>query len=363
MITNDRKSNLNMLDKAKKNPYNFCIEQILYGGFFMFQNCKDSISKVILPVKQKNDKETVGEFKKRKIMAQKLPPRYVEIGKIYDDERFLKWAYNVENCGTYLEFYNWEKAGLKVKSANFCKDRLCPMCNWRRSLRMFAKLSKIIQSEHYIKTGYVNLFLTLTVKNVKPGDLHTGIAHLFYSFKKFVQHKAIKSAVKGYFRALEITYNKERKDFHHHLHCILAVPGSYFSTSYLSQAKLSHIWKQSLADDINYIDSPPVLDIRKFRDSKGIAEASKYVIKSDDKFLKNISNEALRILRLELGGTRLVGFGGVFRKIARALKLEISDDLVENEIPENDILLEILTLKWSIGLKNYELFQTEKVGF
>ena len=329
----------------------------------MKSNCKDILANAKKNVKQKKQKEPVAEFRKRKLMTEKLVPRYIQIGNFYNEERFLKWAYNVENCGTYLEFYNWEKAGLKVKSANFCKDRLCAMCNWRRSLRMFAKLSKIIQSEHYIKTDYINLFLTLTVKNVKPEDLHTGINHLFYSFKKFVQHKAIKTAVKGYFRALEITYNKDRKDFHHHLHVILAVPASYFKTSYLSQAKLSDIWLKCLADDENYIDNPPVLDIRKFRDKKGIAEASKYVIKSDDKFLKNIDNEALRILRLELGGTRLVGFGGIFRKIARLLKLEISDDLVENEIPINDVLLEILTLKWSIGLKNYELFNSEKVGF
>ena len=327
----------------------------------MFQNCKDSLAKTKKEVKQK--KEPVAEFKKHKLLTELLIPRYIQIGNSYDDERFLRWAFNVENCGSYVEFFHWEKAGLKVKSANFCKDRLCAMCNWRRSLRMFAKLSKIIQSEQYKNTGYVNLFLTLTVKNVNPGELHEGIKHLFYSFKKFVQHKAIKAAVKGYFRALEITYNKDSKDFHHHLHVILAVPASYFKTSYLSQTKLSDIWRKSLADDINYINHPPVLDIRKFRDKKGIAEAAKYVCKVDEKFLKSINNEALRILRLELGNTRLVGFGGIFKKIAAALKLEMNDDLVENEIPIDDMLLEILTLKWSIGLKNYEVFNTEKVGF
>ena len=324
----------------------------------MNRNCKDSISKVIQAVKQKNDKEIVSEFKNRKIMAQKLPPRYIQIGKIYDDVRFLKWADRVADCGSFIEFFNWQKAGLKIKTANFCGDRLCPMCNWRRSLRMFAKLSKIIQSKQYIDTGYQNLFLTLTVKNCDIDELHAAIKNIFYSFDKFLKNKAIKSAIKGYFRALEITYNPQTQTFHPHLHIILAVPGSYFKTYYLSQEKITDIWQKSLNADYT-----PVVDIRRFRDSKGIAEAAKYVCKVDEKFLKSINNEALRILRLELGNTRLVGFGGVFRKIARLLKIETSDDMVENEIPLDDILLEILTLKWSVGLKNYELFNSEKVGF
>ena len=148
----------------------------------MKSNCNSSLAKVIPVVKQKKQKEPVSEFKKRKIMAQKLPPRYIQIGRYYDDERFLRWADRVNDCGNYLEFYNWEKAGLKIKKANFCGDRLCPICNWRRSLRMFAKLSKIIQSEQYKNTDYRNLFLTLTVRNCNIDKLHAAIKNISYFF-------------------------------------------------------------------------------------------------------------------------------------------------------------------------------------
>jgi plasmid rolling circle replication initiator protein Rep len=325
----------------------------------MIQNVKDSINELKKVVKQKkSSKEQVSEFRKHKLMSLKLVPRYTEIGRFYDDDRFLKWSYRIENCGNYIEFYKWQNAGLKVKTANFCCDRLCPNCNWRRSLRMFAKLSKIINSKQYAETKYKNLFLTLTIRNCNIDELHESIKNIFYSFKKFVQHKAISNAVMGYFRALEITYNPKTQTFHPHLHVILAVPSSYFKTYYLSQEKLTYLWQQSLAADYK-----PIIDIRKFKDNKGIAEASKYVIKADDKFLKNIDNEALRILRLELGNTRLVGFSGIFRSIAAELKLTINDDVVENDIPLDDVLIEILTLKWSIGLRNYELFKREVVGF
>ena len=318
--------------------------------------CNSSINNIKTNVKKK---DVVSEFTKHKLMTAKLVPRYTQLAKLFDDDRFSRWSHKVQECGSYLEFYNFEKAGLKVKTANFCADRLCPLCNWRRSLRMFAKLSKIIQSKQYVETKYKNLFLTLTVKNCSIDELHKSIENIFYSFKKFIQHKAISAAIKGYFRALEITYNPKSQTFHPHLHLILSVPSSYFTSFYyLSQAKLTYYWQQSLS-----VDYTPVVDIRKFKDSKGIAEASKYVIKSDNKFLNSISNEALRILRLELQNIRLVGFGGVFRKIAAELKLTMNDDVVEIDLPEDDILIEILKYRWSVGLKNYEIFERETVGF
>lgn len=316
----------------------------------MILNCSVIIS---------NNKNDVKKFSQRKPVGAKLAVKYADVGALFEDDRFLRWAYNVENCATYLEFYRFEKAGLKLKSANFCKDRLCAMCNWRRSLRIFAKVSKIIQSDSFIRFGYRNLFLTLTVKNCNITELNTAIKHLFYSFDKFLKNKRIKKVVKGYFRALEITYNAKTQTFHPHLHLILAVPKSYFTTYYISQADFTSIWQKCLA-----VEYTPIVDIRKFKGNKGIAEASKYCIKADNKFLKSISPGALFTLRAELANLRLLGLGGIFRKIAAELKVQIDDNVVDgDDLPDNDILLEILKFRWVVGLKNYEIFTIEKVGF
>ena len=305
-----------------------------------------------------NIEKDVNKFVKRKLMTPKLSTSYLELANLYDEERFLKWSRRVYECGDYLEFHRFMHAGLKLTSANFCCDRLCPLCNWRRSLRTFAKISKIIQSKTFVETGYKNLFLTLTVKNVEITELHEAFEDIFYSFNKFLKNKRIKETIKGYFRALEITYNFKSRTFHPHLHLILAVPASYFSKTYISQADFTNIWQSSLA--VNYT---PVVDIRKFRDAKGVAEASKYVIKADDRFLKKIPHEALYMLRLELQNVRLLGSGGIYRQIARELKLELNNDIVEIDVPRDDILIEILKYRWTVGLKNYQLFEREIVGF
>ena len=306
-----------------------------------------------------NDIQTdVKKFVKRKLMTPKLSAKYDELAKLYDEQRFFKWSRRVKECGNYLEFHRFMRAGLKLTSANFCADRLCPLCNWRRSLRTFAKISKIIQSKTFIETGYKNLFLTLTVKNVEITELHHAFEHIFYSFNKFLKNVRIKETIKGYFRALEITYNSKLRTFHPHLHLILAVPASYFKNIYISQADFTAIWQSSLA--VDYI---PIVDIRRFKDVKGVAEASKYVIKADDKFLKQIPHEALYALRLELQNVRLLGSGGIYRQIARELKLELNNDIVEIDLPQDDILIEILKYRWAVGLKNYQLFEKEIVGF
>ena len=312
-------------------------------------NCKDSITDI---------KTDVKKFVKRKLMTPTLSKKYDELADIYSDDRFSRWSRRVYECGDYLEFHRFERAGLKLKSANFCCDRLCPLCNWRRSLRTFAKVSKIIQSKTFIETGYRNLFLTLTVKNCQIDELHTAFEHIFYSFNKFLKNKRIKETIKGYFRALEVTYNSKTRTFHPHLHLILAVPASYFSKNYISQADFTLIWQNSL--DVEYT---PIVDIRKFKDAKGVAEASKYVIKADDKFLKKIPYEALYFLRLELQNVRLLGSGGIYRQIAKELKLELNNDVVEIDLPQDDVLVEILKYRWVVGMKNYEIFEIEKVGF
>ncbi|MCO7174471.1 protein rep [[Clostridium] scindens] len=294
---------------------------------------------------------------------QNIDKKYYIIGKKYNDNQYLYRAERVKICGNFLEFALFQKAGLKLINANFCMDRLCNMCNWRRSLKIFVKLSKIIKSQEIQDKKYNFLFLTLTLENVEPKDLHQGLNHIFYSFNKFLKNKRIKNINKGYFRALEITYNPISNTFHHHLHIVLAVNKTYFKKPdlYLKQTDFADIWQSSAG-----IDYTPIVHIQKFKSEKGIAEASKYSVKVDNKLLKNISIDNLKILRDELSNRRLVGMGGIIRDIAKKLKLNLdSDDKLTDDFDDikDDILLAILRYKFNIGFGKYELIEKENVNF
>lgn len=126
--------------------------------------------------------------------------------------------------------------------------------------------------------------MTLTVKNCYGEDLKDTLDLMTSAFNKMNQRKAFKKAIKGYFRSLEITYNKEEDTYHPHFHLILAVNKNYFTDdkTYLSQSKWTRLWKESLK-----VDYTPVVDVRRVKSkdknfSKVIAETAKYTVKSED---------------------------------------------------------------------------------
>lgn len=62
------------------------------------------------------------------------------------------------------------------------------------------------------------MLLTLTVVNVSGDELGRMVDCMNVAWRRLVQRRVIKRAVRSWFRALEITYNQERQDFHPHFH-------------------------------------------------------------------------------------------------------------------------------------------------
>ena len=50
---------------------------------------------------------------------------------------------SLAECGDTLAFLRDASGKKRLHSANFCRNRLCPMCNWRRSLKMYSQVSQI----------------------------------------------------------------------------------------------------------------------------------------------------------------------------------------------------------------------------
>ena len=156
-------------------------------------------------------------------------------------------ALRVADCGTFLEFaHEIQVDGViaekgKLHNANFCKDRLCPMCSWRRSYKIFAQVSQIMEQ---IGSDYKFLFLTLTVPNCAPESLSETISRLMLSWNRLIDYKRFKKAIKGFFRALEVTRNFSNGSYHPHFHCVLAVSKSYGKHSdYINHDEWLEMWR------------------------------------------------------------------------------------------------------------------------
>lgn len=327
---------------------------------------KDSDNDInVLKDINKNGKDN--NWKKRKEDNLNLAESYKRLG--------FKKYYRVLDCSTFLEFrYFLDTGEKKLNNANFCKVRLCPMCSWRRSLKIFGQVSKVMDyvEENY---NYKYIFLTLTVKNCCGEDLKFTLDHMTDSFNRMNQRKAFKQSIKGYFRSLEVTYNKHENTYHPHFHLILSVNNNYFTNSriYLSQNDWMNLWKDCLK-----VDYTPIVDVRRVKESdKGIggavAETAKYTVKSEDfiikddkgKVNKKLTDEVVKTLDKALHRKRLTSFGFIFKEIHKKLNLDDAEDgdLKNTDNDENlrsDLLYVLLRYQWNIGLKNYKLIEVKR---
>lgn len=314
---------------------------------------------------------TETKFREKKLLSN-------DIADVYEVLEMPDKAKRLKGCGTYLEFRGRLDGSQKLSHANFCKVRLCPMCGWRRSLKVFGQVSKVmnhITAEH----SHRFLFLTLTVRNTEGVELKDTITHMLNSFhNKFLKSPEIKHISKGWFRCLEVTYSRRREDYHPHIHLVMAVNKSYFSSSensktgYMSNLALEQLWKRCCGLEYN-----PIVDIRAVKQkeshrgnegaaySSAVAEIAKYAVKTSDIIARDEDNEidfdnsdhVLYTLDDALKGRRLVAFGGTFKAAHKSLNLDDTQngDLVHTD--NNDSLGElgmiVYRYQWNVGASNY----------
>lgn len=247
------------------------------------------------------------------------------------------------NCGSFLQFglYRHEQTSeekKKLHKAGFCKDKFCPMCNWRRARKYAIQNYKILKAlEQKSKVRYI--FATFTVKNPKLEDLRSSITAMNKAFLKMMRRKRVKDSVMGYIKAIEFPFQKGSKEYINlHIHTLLVVPAKYFDTKYnlyIKQNEWQELWR-----DVLGVDYDPSVDIRIIRPKKDgddpiasvVAETTKYPMKDMDlsKLQKDNDWEIFKELVDQTRGLRLVSYGGILKKVRKILfgDEDIDDDLV-----------------------------------
>ena len=312
-----------------------------------------------------NSNGKVTDWQAKKLRTIELADSYRRLG-----EEFKSKQFRVRDCGSFLEFRRYiSDNSMKLNQANFCKVRLCPMCSWRRSLKIYGQVSKIM--DEVVKNEDLEfIFLTLTTRNCEGQDLSYTIDNIFKAFSKMTKRVKYKKAIKGHFRALEVTHNLSIMSdwfdtYHPHLHIILVVNKSYFRDTkiYMSQEEWTSIWKQCLQ-----VDYTPLVHVTKVKDTnnkgieKIIAETAKYTVKSDDyiireditnEIIETMTDDAVYILDKALAHRRLTAFGGILKEYHKELNLDDMEDgdLVntDNEELREDLDYVIERYSWNIG--------------
>lgn len=306
------------------------------------------------------------EFEKKFVPKKQnnilLADSYLRIGKTNKSRR-------VSDCGTYLEFAHAISADGSISSegklhlANFCKDRLCPLCAWRRSRKIFGQVSQIMDC---IGKDYRFLFLTLTVVNCSADALSETIDGLMSAWDKFCHMKQFKRSVRGFCRILEVTRNKKDGTFHPHFHVVLAVPPDYFSHYYVLHNVWLGMWRVATGDssitqvNIQSCKSRKPLndDLDVFQSmATTVAEIAKYAVKDSDYIFASdpaLTDRIVSCLSDSLFRRRLIAYGGCFRDAYKRLSLDDPEDgdliHVDHEPLRDDLSYLIVRYGWASGV-------------
>lgn len=301
-----------------------------------------------------NTGSAILQLEKKKRYGLLLADSYARLADKNHDRTFRDKSLLVRDCGTFLEMSEYGEES-RITAANFCKDRLCPACAWRRSLKCFGQISSVLDWVESHDSDIKYLFLTLTVRNVRGTDLSCCIDDMSAAFKRLSNNKAWKRRVKGAIKTLEITYNRDADTYHPHYHLILAVSKSYAkkgTDDYWRTEDWAAAWKKSAR-----LPYTPTVHIERVKGRKdAVAETAKYMTKSEDYLIEDSpidTDRVVEVLSRQLKGKRLISFNGIFGRARKALELE---DIESGDLTDklrDDVATAVYWCHWQVGIGKY----------
>lgn len=352
-----------------------------------------------LPLCDRSSTGKVRPWRKHKQEAMALSDIYETLGTdpdYTDAAKALDKARRLTECAQWAEFERLpDGQGLRLHEASFCRVRLCPMCQWRRSLKLGDQVRKVVSranSDHIKEAGapWRWLMITFTVKNVPGQALGAEIDRLHKAINNLAKSARWRAAVRGWLRATEVTHNTDKKSnsydtYHPHIHMLLCVPSSYFSgKGYIRQKEWAGLWQHYAGTDYT-----PLVDVRTVKAptgenvgdlpadqqaaamGKACAEVSKYAAKPADYITPadpELSLRTVAVLDKMLNRRRMTSWGGVLKDIAKALQLDDPEDGDLVHIDEEtstdqtaEELAEYVAYCWALGARDY-LPQYQRTG-
>lgn len=250
------------------------------------------------------------------------------------DERVRKRGEMMKNCGEKLIF-EVKNGVYQFKSAWLCRDRLCPICAWRLSIKRCAEMAKTLSLLHEREPDTKAIHIVLTVKNCALEDLRSTIETMTRGFTRLKKLKSFRDFILGYARSVEVTYNAETDTYHPHIHCICIVKNSYsrqisvgeWSEMWSDSARLFYmpiIWASKTYPKTADITSSMMMDYQTTTAHDAIMEAIKYAMKPSSLVATAQAGDLGNIAQA-IAGFRLISYGGILKSLRAEIKLSDED--------------------------------------
>lgn len=302
----------------------------------------------IVPYRKVSDKwET---YKAQSLIVAEKLQQIIAHERIGDHKHYYQYrGLRMADCSTRIEYkYCPECGSLHISKTYLCRDRLCPVCNWRLSLQ---RIGQMMQSLTYLWEHQIHIdaaMLTLTVRNVPAQKLKDTIDHMLQAWQLLRKRRGVAKWVKGYARSIEITKGKDGT-YHPHIHALLMF-GEGYREHQITQREWAQYWQECLG-----VDYTPITDIRRAytpdavetvkysathaagdlsssdelwqRLLKATVEATKYTLKSD--IAIDADPDELRFIADAIHSRMLISYGGIIRAARKALKMSDTDEAAD----------------------------------
>lgn len=291
--------------------------------------------------------------------AQELGNRLIQAG-------LTKRGWRLKLCSQELLISRCADCGhIMIKGAQLCRDRLCPLCAWRLSIKRYAAMQTIMAALYEDYAGYGFSLVTLTVKTCAAEKLSETIEAMQKAWHDCLKQRWARRDLTGWAKSLECTYSAERQEIHPHYHIIVMhAPGDgtpdRLVTEWLERCKRVGL---TAVADAQHVDR--IVDNREAGDSLAgaICETYKYMVKSKDTLAMPL--HILATFAQQIAGFRLISFGGAIKKVAAALKLDdldnpdTADIAVCTQCKSTDV--DTMIARWSLKGMHYYTLQGEEM--
>lgn len=193
----------------------------------------------------------------------------------------------VKSCGDVVKYaiaYEGDMKSVRHKKLLYtetCGNRWCLRCMQRKALSDALEIYTLA-NYLYTEKNYRFLFITLTAPNCSGDDLRDTISQFNKGIDRLFKREPYRSDFKAWITKVETTYNVKRKDYHPHLHVLVAVDKRYLKDSdrFVSNDRLRKDWREVFGDDtITQVDIKQASGRTKKKRMKSVLELAKYTAK------------------------------------------------------------------------------------
>ena len=243
-----------------------------------------------------------------------------------DDAALRKRARAIYACADDVAAVQRQDGGVTIiGTAARCRDRACPLCEWRLALARTGQLTAVLQHLLRQQPRTRGWLCTLTVRNCAAAELRDTCRALLAAWRRLLRC-GVCADWQGTMRALEVTYNRQADTYHPHIHA-LVVSDSLDGVA--CRVALSAAWAAAAGttyDPIVYL--APAGGQAAYEVSKPaahLATAGAYIAglkgaARDASLTRRVDPRAACTMAAALRGLRLIAYGGSLAAARRALR-------------------------------------------